>query len=267
MEFENQLKILIRRLDKLASKDLGLIPWSAPVISFGSIKKSKIATLGLNPSDKEFINKFGKEIDGKSRRFHTLSSLGIESWSEIGPLQIKSILEYCNNYFMNNPYNTWFKKLDYIISGTRCSYYFPYRNACHLDMVPYATKIKWGDLKNSQKDQLLNECANFLGKIVNNSSIEVLVLNGRSVVDNFSKISNVKSNITRKFKWDLPRKTGNNVKGFSFVGSSSAIGNTKLAGELKIIGFNHNLQSSYGVTNKVRDEIRNWITEEIILNE
>jgi hypothetical protein len=33
-----------------------------------------------------------------------------------------------------------------------------------------------------------------------------------------------------------------------------------LGSPLRVLGFNHNLQSSFGVTNKVIHAIRNWIT-------
>ncbi|MEX2410957.1 MAG: hypothetical protein WD607_06215 [Candidatus Paceibacterota bacterium] len=262
MKIESIIKATIESLDKLLSKDLELIPWSAPIISFGSIKNAKIATLGLNPSNREFVNKLGKELKGKSRRFHTLESLSIKSWSEIEEHHINSILDYCNNYFLNNPYDLWFKKLDHIISGTQCSYYFPYSNTCHLDLVPYATMIKWGELNKAQQDFLIDESANVLGRIVENSSIRLMILNGRSVINNFSKISDITFHVTRKSNWDLPRQKRKNIKGFSFIGYSSSIGNTKLSKEIIVIGFNHNIQSSYGLTNEVKDHIRDWITKE-----
>ena len=56
-----------------------VIPWSSPVISFGDLSRARVATLGLNPSNREFVDDAGIELDGPSRRFPTLRSLKLDS--------------------------------------------------------------------------------------------------------------------------------------------------------------------------------------------
>ena len=94
-----------------------------------------VATVGINPSDKEFVNAL--EIVGHKRRFHTLKSLGISCWSEADDCHIQHILESCTKYFEcdRNSYDRWFKPLDKIVAGTGASFYSS--DACHLDLVPY----------------------------------------------------------------------------------------------------------------------------------
>ena len=40
---------------------------------------ARVATLGLNPSRQEFLNRKGKLLRGPERRFATLEALGVES--------------------------------------------------------------------------------------------------------------------------------------------------------------------------------------------
>lgn len=265
--FEKELKKTIQKIDQLRNKDLELITWGAPIISFGSIESSKVATLGINPSDKEFIDDHGNEITGKKRRFHSLNSLGIKEWSEIESSHIQSIKKLCEDYFMNNPYDRWFKELDYIISGANTSYYFPYNSACHLDLVPFATKTKWGKLDSRQKKYLLDENVEILGELIEKSSIKFLVLNGKSVIENFSKISDIEFKITKQSGWSLPRSNGKNITGYSYSGRVNKLGGQRLSKELVVLGFNHNIQSSYGVTSKVKLEIRKWVSKEVSVYE
>lgn len=75
MDIKNILSDLIENLDNPYLQTLSVIPWAAPIISFGDLSKSKIATLGLNPSNREFVDSSGNELLGFNRRFHTLQSL------------------------------------------------------------------------------------------------------------------------------------------------------------------------------------------------
>lgn len=254
---------LLDRLKDPMLCDADVITWGSPVPSFGNLETSKLATLGLNPSNKEFVDNYGNELDGDLRRFHTLSSLGISEWSEIENVHLNSILDSCTNYFNRNPYDGWFKRLDYLISGTSMSYYFPSSQACHLDLVPYATASKWTDLTSEQKTNLLHRTGDLLGILLKNSQVNFLILNGRTVIEHLRKISNAEFQITLMPEWTLPRKNGNDVEGFAYSGELSNIGGVELSRTIKLLGFNHNIQSSYGVTTKVQTSIRNWISENV----
>src|SRR5690349_12868397 len=129
------LETLLQRLDGVTEERTSVIPWSAPVPSFGDLSRSTLATLGLNPSNREFVDIEGRELDGDARRFHTLGSLGLARWSEATRRHRELIAESCCTYFTRNPYDTWFKKLDFLIAGTNASYYDPHSSACHLDLI------------------------------------------------------------------------------------------------------------------------------------
>lgn len=254
-----ELSNLVARLNNSSLPESSVIPWGSPVPSFGNLLSSRIATIGLNPSNREFVDVDGKELDGINRRFHTLKSLGINEWSEATENHLQLISKSCKEYFIRNPYN-WFKKLDYLISGTAMSYYFPSTDACHLDLVPYATESKWANLSSIQRVNLLDQTGDTLGILLKNSNIKLLILNGQTVVDNFQKISNIQFEKSLIPEWRLSRKNSNGISGYSYSGDIDFLGGIRLKNSIKVLGYNHNIQSSFGVTTKVQTEIRNWIT-------
>lgn len=257
------LATLVDRLIGPDLKDTDVIKWGCPVPAFGDLSKSKIATLGLNPSNKEFVDNSGNELDGSNRRFHTLKSLEIDCWSETEDQHLDLINYSCRNYFRRNPYDTWFKKLDYLISDTNASFYDCSETACHLDLIPYATSCKWTDLNKSQRSTLLTTVADTLGLLLKNSPVEVLILNGKSVVNHFQSISGIYLKQEEMLDWELPRKNLSGIKGIAYKGFVNHVSGIDLDREVLVLGFNHNIQSSFGVTKQVTTAIKNWISESV----
>lgn len=254
------LETLVRRLNGPRLRELNVIPWASPVISFGNVSRSKIATLGLNPSNREFVDVSGKELDGVRRRFHTLRSLGIKRWSQVSETHIELIMESCNNYFQRNPYDGWFQALNKLLVGANASYYGMFSDACHLDLVPYATACKWTDLSTVERTALLESAGDALGFLLRDSSIEVLVLNGRSVIENLQAIGNSRFQQRNIPDWTLPRRGSEGVAGYAYTGKISQVLGVELGREISVLGYSHNIQSSFGVTTKVKTAIQGWIT-------
>ena len=73
---------LLKNIEKPEYQNLDIIRWGSPIISFGNINNSKIATLGINPSNREFVDSKGIELTENERRFHTLNSLNLEKWKD-----------------------------------------------------------------------------------------------------------------------------------------------------------------------------------------
>jgi hypothetical protein len=251
---------LLSRIQRLTIGTTDVIAWGSPVPSFGNPGVSRVATLGLNPSNREFVDELGKELSGHSRRFHTLQSLGLSSWCSAKQKHADLILERCHGYFFRNPYDGWFKKLDRLISGTRASYYNVSASACHLDLIPYATMCKWTELSHSQRSTLFNVAGDVLGLLLRDSAIQILVLNGQSVVRSFQNMSGTQLRIQEMPQWALRRKAQPSVKGFSYSGAIRTLSGVSLGREVQVLGFNHNIQSSFGVTTEVVSSIRQWIT-------
>jgi hypothetical protein len=255
---------LVKRLQNSTFSDTNVIPWSSPVPSFGDWSKSKVATVGLNPSNREFIDLSGKELDGEYRRLHTLRSLGLKRWSDADTEHINLIVDSCRHYFTRNPYDGWFKKLDYIISGTKASYYNTSSHACHLDLIPYATACKWTFLTKRQRTTLLTNAGDTLGMLLADSPIRLLILNGKSVIEHFEEITGMHLKKERMKNWSLPRKSKSHVMGFAYKGLVRDFPGIRLEKGVCVLGFNHNIQSSFGVTRQVVDSIQDWIASEAV---
>jgi len=193
-----------------------VIRWGAPVPSFGDLSRATVATLGINPSNREFVDDGGNELQGPHRRFHTLSSLGIAEWSDVDVRHLRLILDSCRTYFLGNPYDRWFKRLDYVISGAEASYYDGSGSACHLDLIPYATARKWTDLTSRQRSSLLASAADSLALLLRDSCIRVLVLNGQSVVEQFQEITGVRFEREKMDQWTLLRQRKPDITGIAY---------------------------------------------------
>ena len=254
------LTTLIDRLDSDAVIGTDIIPWSCPVPTFGDLTSPQLATLGINPSYREFVDPSGEELQGELRRFHTLESLGLETWAEADARHLELILDTYRSYFFCNPYNAWFKKLDFAISGANVSYYDSPSTACHLDLIPFATIRRWTELSTQQRSSLVAVSGDTLGMILRDSQVRVLILNGSSVVKGFQSVAGVSLRAEEIPAWSLGRRSSANVKGVAYTGVAATVSGIKLDRQLKVLGFNHNLQSSFSVTMEVITAIREWIT-------
>lgn len=252
---------LIDRLDSQRIKDADVIPWGSPVPFFGDPSSSKVATLGLNPSNREFVDNYGKELVGDERRFHTLKSLDLENWTEIDAKKISKIVDSCVNYFSANPYDRWFRRLDAVMAGASASYYDMFSNACHLDLIPYATSRKWAELSCEQRLSLLDISGDCLGNMLRETDIRVLVLNGMSVVSLLQTMIDQPLERIEMPSWTLSRTKGNDIFGYGYFGVADSISGVYLDRPIVIAGFNHNIQSSFGVTTAAIKGIRNWLAD------
>jgi hypothetical protein len=253
------LEMLISRMDRPELRGADILDWGSPVPSFGDVSRASVATLGLNPSNREFVDTDGNELNGDLRRFHTLASLGIKNWIDATPKHRGLIADACRNYFFHNPYDGWFRKLDQIIAGTNASYYCKNFSACHLDLVPYATSSKWTELTNTQRSTLLKLTNDSLALLLRDSPVGVLVLNGKSVVREFESVADITLDEREMASWALPRRE-NPVRGFSYQGVVDKISDIPLGREVLVLGYNHNIQSSFGVTTEVCTSIGKWVS-------
>lgn len=259
MNLKSLLAELTCRLDSSYFQEFSVIHWASPVLSFGDLSTSKLATVGLNPSNREFMEPSGKELSGSLRRFHTLGSLELDRWSDIRSDQLDKILDSCSEYFNHNPYDAWFRSLEKLFMEAGASYYGLFANACHLDLVPYATEVKWGSLSTIQRLGLLESSGDALGRLLQHSRVEVLLLNGQSVIANLQSISDCSLVRMPVEEWALPRRNRKGVIGYSYKGHVTRICGVDLEREISVLGYNHNIQSSFGVTTEVRTAIQKWI--------
>ena len=60
--------------------------------------------------------------------------------------------------------------------------------------------------------------------------------------------------------WSLPRQS-REVAGIAYWGVIDALLDMHLDHEILVLGFNHNLQSSFGVTKEVVNAIGSWVAQ------
>lgn len=236
-----------------------VMSWTCPVPYFGRLRQSTLATLGINPSNREFVDVVGDELAGDDRRFPTLGSLGLRSWADASSLDVTAIVSACDQYFAGNPYHRWFGTLDALVRPAGVSYYSDENPAAHLDLVPYATHVKWGALRGHQRRVLLQSGQDLLAALLRDSMVELLVLNGASVVRQFAEVADVELALEFKSAWDLPRQGTEPVRGVAYTGKVDHIGEVDLGRSIAVAGFNHNLQSSFGVTKQATEAIAQWV--------
>jgi len=231
----------------------------APVLYFGNIRNAKVATIGLNPSNVEFYDRKGLELEGSKRRFPSLKSLNLQTWDTISKEQWCLFESSYQNYFNNTPYFYWFDQLDKLLFETNFSYYFPYANVVHLDLVPLVTKKKWGNLTSAEQQFILEKFKDIFIDILDASDIDVIILNGKSVINQIQKTFNIFFEIEKAPQIDLCFEN-RIIGGYIFRGK--LLSKNKI---VKIIGYNHNIQSSFGlkteVVNNLSKLIANFIND------
>jgi hypothetical protein len=222
-----------------------IVVGSTPVVFFGNITNSTVATLGINPSKNEFQNN-GLLLSGNQKRFETLSSLGASNLSDLTNFQVQKVYDTCINYFKANPYRKWFDQLEKnILNKFSVSYYSD--TACHLDIVQWATDPIWRSLDYATKSQLIQNDINFLATQLNDEKIEILLINGKQATEIFQNY--FKPTLVKKDKLIVANKTCN-VTEFDLQLTNKLI---------KIYTWSNNLQSTVGLTNLMRTEIGNWV--------
>ena len=232
-----------------------VIEWASPVPYFGRAERARIASVGLNPSGREFCDQSGRRLRGRERRLATLDSLGLRDWSDAGPAEFSAVAQACSDYFGVNPYR-WFDPLEAILNqagrGTLRD-----GGACHIDLAPWATQPAWSGLTGAERDALL-ECGKAtLASLVSSARFEVLLLNGVGVIKGLERATGVQLPVEYAPEWDDRSGRG---RRWSVVLDS--LGRVELARPVTILGWNWNLQSSH-ITASTRDSIAAWAAETI----
>lgn len=230
------------RIRRPTPGDSHVVTGSTPVVAFGNERVARVATLGLNPSRVEFIDRDGKLLDGARRRLATLASLGVENLSSASHGTVSQVLEDCNGYFHRQPYRQWFDQFIPCLTACGASYYDD--SACHLDLVQWATDPTWARLQPAKiRKRLISEDAAFLAAQLQNENIRVLLVNGNAVWTELER--------------SMPLQHTCNDP-YTIVGLSRQpvrVMRATLFDRVKVVGWSTNLQSSFGVTKTLREEL------------
>jgi hypothetical protein len=241
-EIPDWLVSMVRREPPI--KDV-VVNGSTPVVSFGDFRQVRVATLGINPSNLEFVDAKGNLLHGKERRLATLDSMEATSLPNLDDSQVEVLIEESNRYFYVNPYR-WFKTLDDVIKPALGVSYFD-GSLCHLDLCQWATKEKWGKLDARTRNILLRDGLPHLRYQLTKSNISVVVVNGRSVWNqiNDSGIGTPKNIGSLHFG---TKKTSCQMLEMTFEG-------------VRFIGWTANLQSQNGANSKIfLADLATWLS-------
>jgi hypothetical protein len=171
---------LISRAIAQPPQDCFVVRGSTPVVAFGDPVRSSVATLGINPSSKEFLNRKGVLLAGDKRRLATLHSLEVKDRSSLDAEDGIKVLNGCAEYFRKTPYH-WFNPLNQVLSeGIGASYG---STACHLDLAQWATDPVWRDLDATVRMKLLDDGVDFLVNQLEREQYRLVLVNGRTVMN------------------------------------------------------------------------------------
>lgn len=159
-----------------------VLPGSTPVLLRGRQPDARVATVGINPSIREFLSRGGEELTGGLRRFETLSSLGIDSMTDATESMLECVRHRCLEYFQINPYMEWFSPMEDLVRVLTGASYFD-GSACHLDLAQWATRPLWSQLSRDARVQLMAAGRPLVAEQLTNAALDIIYLNGRTVCD------------------------------------------------------------------------------------
>lgn len=148
---------------------------SIPILYFGDYpayekSETKIITVGLNPSHREF------PIDDRFLRFRKAEEISPSPDPDKGDVRL--LLDSLNEYYKNEPYR-WFGCYEPLLNGLDSSYYeneYPNR-VLHTDICsPLATDITWSRLDDIPQKRLAYDGIRIWHKLVEILTPDVILI-------------------------------------------------------------------------------------------
>ena len=129
------------------------VPGSLPVLFFGDLFTARVATIGLDPSPQEDLDRQENELVGSQRRFETPSSLKASDRVSLTHELCQRAISTMQTYFQpGKPVHSWFRSLDRVAKGI--GFRYDLGDVVHLDLVQVATQPKWSCLAPNELAQL-----------------------------------------------------------------------------------------------------------------
>lgn len=196
---EHEEEVLVRVMQPFPD-GVPIVPFSTPVVSFGQPHGVRVATLGINPSSKEFLHSKLVLLPSGKKRLVDRADLGRPNAAQLTRDEAVKVIAGCYQYFSDrgNPY-FWFKKLEsFAVKPAGASYWDG--SACHLDLVQWATDPLWSGISDvSVRENLLNKDMEFLRYQLTQYKFPWLLMNGRQVIEQFKKLKIAE---LKKYDWD-----------------------------------------------------------------
>lgn len=191
------------------------VPQSLPVLFFGDLFTASVATVGLNPSDQEYTDRHGIELDGLARRFETLTSLGAVDRSSLTDEQCDRAIQTMRTYYRpGKPVYTWFRPLDRVTRAMGFKY--EAGEVVHLDLAQEATCPTWSALSQTSPaefDALRSADLPFLRWQLETFPLHTVICNGRTVFEEVCRLiggQKIEESKLQRITWYVGRATLNN---------------------------------------------------------
>ena len=225
---------VVSRIRQTSPSNSYIVTNSTPVIAFGDFQNSEVATLGLNPSRREFLDDSGNPLQESKRRLASSSDT------------VDQVFSGCIAYFDGNNPNLWFNKFKPILARFKVTY--SDRSACHLDLVQWATDPTWGRLPKDVKNRLIETDGEFLRLQITKHKNRLILVNGRSVWKQIRQLLGNDLQIIEELQVD---------DGPAY--RPCMVYSAKGPGCLQFVAWSSNLQSSHGVSNDFLEELADLV--------
>lgn len=236
-------EIIERRLRTMPPVE-SVVPGSTPVPSFGDAMSTRVLTLGINPSQREFLDAADQLLVGTASRFVSLKSLNRSDLLNAPMKDIEQVYKACCDYFAVNPYRRWFNVLNELLQSLGVSYYEG--SAAHVDLVQWATRPVWGKLPAEIRFALIADGKDFLDWQLSQPHVQTVLINGRTALDTFVRSTGMHPEVAA----EIP----------GLMGRVEYIYRCQLNCGGQILGWTTNLQSSFGVTKTFRRSLADAIS-------
>jgi hypothetical protein len=166
------------------------VPSSLPVLFFGDLFAAEVATVGLNPSQQEYMTPRGELLAGVAQRFATLESLRASERESLTDEQCAEALRWMRDYYApGQPVYRWFIGLERVLSGFGAS--LAGRTAAHLDLVQESTSPVWSGLSVHARDELLRTDLPFLRWEIASFPLRIVICTSKTVSDHVRRLLEV----------------------------------------------------------------------------
>ncbi len=151
------------------------------MLFFGDLFRADVASVGLNPSDQEYLTKYGVLLAGPAQRFATTDSLGADNRSSLSDEQCAEAVQWMRNYYEPGKpvYSSWFNALARVIDGFGAS--FRAGSSAHLDLVQESTRPVWSELDGLEREELLKQDLPFLEWEIRAFPLRAVICTGKTV--------------------------------------------------------------------------------------
>lgn len=163
---------------------------SLPILFFGDLYRANVATVGLNPSHQEYLNRERHELVGERRRFETLASLDAADRQSLTDDDCARAIQTMRDYYRpGKPVYSWFRAMNRVLDAMGLSYQAG--NTAHLNLVQEATDPAWSPLQTrdpGEAQALLSSDLPFLSWQITSFPIDLMICNGRTVFEHVRQL-------------------------------------------------------------------------------